>query len=117
MSVTISFRCSEELAEFLESEAERRMTTKSAVAQMLVAEKAREMMGQTGSDEGADHDLSDYMDGNEIEFPDRESARAFRDAVSENLLSEDDDARLNTVTLNPSASLDAVREAALEAIS
>lgn len=41
MSRTVSFRASEELDEFLEEEAERRMTTKSTVAQMLLAERVR----------------------------------------------------------------------------
>lgn len=41
MSRTISFRASEELDEFLEEEAERRMTTKSTVAQMLIAERVK----------------------------------------------------------------------------
>jgi len=40
MSKTVSFRCSGELDEFLEREAERRMTTKSTVAQMIVADYA-----------------------------------------------------------------------------
>jgi hypothetical protein len=52
MSRTVSFRCSEELDDFLEAEAERRMTTKSTVAQMIVAEHARESehgpSGETG---------------------------------------------------------------------
>lgn len=43
MSRTVSFRASEELDEFLEEEAERRMTTKSTVAQMLVAERVRQL--------------------------------------------------------------------------
>lgn len=42
MSKTISFVASDELAEFLEEESERRMTTVSSTAQMLLAEKARE---------------------------------------------------------------------------
>lgn len=42
MSRTVSFRCSEELDEFLDTEADRRMTTKSTVAQMIVADYARE---------------------------------------------------------------------------
>lgn len=46
MSETVSFRCSGELVKFLEQEAERRMTTKSQVAQTLLAEKAREMKGE-----------------------------------------------------------------------
>lgn len=53
MSKTISFVASDELAEFLEEEAEKRMTTISSTAQMLLAEKAREM-GEVseGSDSG-----------------------------------------------------------------
>lgn len=41
MSRTVSFRASEELDDFLEEEAERRMTTKSTVAQMLIAERVK----------------------------------------------------------------------------
>lgn len=48
MSKTISFRASEELAEFLEEEAQRRMTTTSTVAQMLLAERVRELMEEGG---------------------------------------------------------------------
>lgn len=44
MTVTISFRVREELEEFLEQEAERRMTTKSAVARDYLAERVREEM-------------------------------------------------------------------------
>lgn len=43
MSRTVSFRASEELDEFLEQEAEKRMTTKSTVAQMMVAERAQQL--------------------------------------------------------------------------
>jgi len=45
MSKTISFVASDELADFLEEQAEQRMTTVSSTAQMLLAEKAREMGG------------------------------------------------------------------------
>jgi predicted DNA-binding protein len=52
MSRTVSFRCSEELDEFLEAEAERRMTTKSTIAQMIVADYAQEsdlsLLSETG---------------------------------------------------------------------
>lgn len=50
MSRTVSFRCSEELDKFLEEEAERRMTTKSAVAQMIVAEFARDVSVDSQTD-------------------------------------------------------------------
>lgn len=53
MSENVSFRCRGELYEFLEEEAERRMTTKSTVAQMLLAEKAREM-GAVSDEPGDD---------------------------------------------------------------
>ena len=43
MTATISFTCSEELEQFLEEEAERRMTTKSTVAQMIVADFASDV--------------------------------------------------------------------------
>lgn len=49
MSRTVSFRCSEELNEYLEQEAEERMTTKSTVAQIIVAEYFRNQI--KGSDE------------------------------------------------------------------
>lgn len=55
MSKTISFVASDELAEFLEEESERRMTTVSSTAQMLLAEKVREMneeSGQSDADKG-----------------------------------------------------------------
>jgi len=53
MSKTISFVASDELADFLERESEKRMTTVSSTAQMLLAEKAREMDGVS---EGAETD-------------------------------------------------------------
>jgi hypothetical protein len=43
MSKTISFVASDELAKYLEEESERRLTTVSSTAQMLLAEKVREM--------------------------------------------------------------------------
>lgn len=46
MSRTVSFRASEELDEFLEEEAERRMTTKSTVANMLLAERVRQLQDE-----------------------------------------------------------------------
>lgn len=46
MSRTVSFRASEKLDEFLEQEAERRLVTKSTVAQMLVAERYRQLQDE-----------------------------------------------------------------------
>ena len=50
MSKTISFVATDELAEWLEEESERRMTTISSTAQQLLAEKYREME-QEGDEE------------------------------------------------------------------
>jgi len=49
MSEVVTFRCSPELKQFLEEEAERRMTTKSAAAQMIVAEYARDVSQDGGT--------------------------------------------------------------------
>jgi predicted DNA-binding protein len=53
MSRTVSFRCSEELDEFLEEEADRRMTTKSTVAQMIVAEYAQDASNDSAASNAA----------------------------------------------------------------
>jgi len=62
MSRTVSFRCSEELDDFLEAEAERRMTTKSTVAQMIVAEYARDSE-HSPSDETGESGRQGTLDG------------------------------------------------------
>ena len=54
MSKTISFVASDELANYLEEESERRLTTVSSTAQMLLAEKARETGGVRGETEPAE---------------------------------------------------------------
>ena len=54
MSKTISFVASDELANYLEEESERRLTTVSSTAQMLLAEKARETGGVGGETEPAE---------------------------------------------------------------
>lgn len=53
MSRTVSFRASEELDDHLEQLAEERMTTKSTVANMLVAERVRQLRGETGGSGGS----------------------------------------------------------------
>lgn len=54
MSRTVSFRASEELDEYLEQEAEQRLTTKSTVVQMIVAEYFRNQIEE--SDESEEDD-------------------------------------------------------------
>lgn len=62
MSRTVSFRASEELDEFLEQEAERRMTTKSTAAQMLLAERVRQLQGDSVDDGDSDESGSESPD-------------------------------------------------------
>jgi len=54
MSKTISFVASDELANYLEEESERRMTTVSSTAQMLLAEKVRELGDVDGETEATE---------------------------------------------------------------
>lgn len=86
MSKTISFVAKDELAEYLEAEAERRMATISSTAQMLLAEKIREDQrraaeatrkggsgsGSTGS-AGADSDGGSVTEWGEEVFGDTEA--------------------------------------------
>lgn len=59
MSKTISFVASDELAEYLQEESERRMTTVSSTAQMLLAEKVREERTEQSGSEAERSDSSD----------------------------------------------------------
>lgn len=108
MSRTVSFRCSPELADFLEEEAERRMTTKSAVAQMIVAEYARDVSVDSGTEnqpvsppethEKERVQMEDLSEGpigevTEIEFDSKEEADQMRAMFGE-WLDESDDKRL-----------------------
>lgn len=68
MSRTVSFRCSEGLDEFLEQEAERRMTTKSAVAQMIVAEYAQEQRDSQPGSEEVEEELEEESETEESEL-------------------------------------------------
>ena len=91
MSKVVSFRCSEELDEFLEQEAERRMTTKSTAAQMLLAEKVQEMKGESGGNgESTGVNASDLEEKRAFEFDSREEAVAFRDEFPAHLADRDD---------------------------
>lgn len=101
MTTTVTFRCTNELEEFLEQEAERRMTTKSSVAQMLLAEKFREIQEeraggdvQTGSDEGVEAEPLDEV--TRFEFSSKDAADAVRTEFSAHL-SDEDDKRMSDV--------------------
>lgn len=59
MSRTVSFRCAEELDEYLEEEAERRMTTKSTVAQMLLTERVKQLKEERSEEVEEEADAPD----------------------------------------------------------
>lgn len=78
MGKTVSFVATDKLAEWLEEESERRMTTLSSTAQQLLAEKyreEREMGGDAKSDDDEDV-LAEYPE--KWWEPDGDSALAVR---------------------------------------
>lgn len=98
MTVTISFRVAEQLEEFLEEEAQRQMTTKSAVARQLLTEKVRETIAEsTDEEEGADTSEPDSLESvRSFSFGSKSAADAVRKEFSE-YVSGKDDARFTTV--------------------
>jgi hypothetical protein len=102
MSRTVSFRCSAELDEWLEREAERRMTTKSTVAQMIVANHVQSVTGDPQTEGNpvappeARQDPSEPVKGTpvgreiRVEFPTKEAADEFRENHSGLVLDSDD---------------------------
>jgi len=114
MSKTISFVASDELADFLSEESERRMTTVSSTAQMLLAEKAREMGGVEG---GAEADKPapgepepDALESERtFEFATKREADAVRTQFKQHL-SGDDDARLKQATFAEGTDGEVVKE-------
>ena len=104
MTVTISFRVSEELEEFLEQEAEERMTTKSTVAQMMLAERVTQIRDESDTNDtekSAEEPASTGLLGEaqRIEFPSKQAADAFRDEYSQFVDGEKDDLRLKHVAV------------------
>lgn len=123
MPVTISFRVAEELKDYLEEEAERRMTTKSAVSRQLLTEKARELMAEqeearelgrkaaeTAKQRGNGGSRREALQSaQEYEFESKSAADAVRTEF-ERFLAEADDRRLTTVTMRANTPGDAVAE-------
>ena len=71
MSKTISFVASDELAKYLQEESERRLTTVSSTAQMLLAEKVREMGDVSTESEAFDDEGSSGSNGDAHGRPQR----------------------------------------------
>jgi predicted DNA-binding protein len=91
MSRTVSFRASEELDEYLEQEAERRLTTKSTVVQMIVAEHFQEVKEEQQEDGSEEEQIANSANRSEDapreEFSgddDSEEEEAEQDALDRN---------------------------------
>lgn len=122
MSRTVSFRCSEELDEWLEQEAERRMTTKSTVAQMIVANYAQDISGDRETGEPpiappeARQDPSEPVKGTaigeqtDVEFESKDAADKFREEHP-HLVVDDDDTRLKTVAVHAETPVELLEDA------
>jgi hypothetical protein len=109
MSKTVSFTCSEELNEFLEEEAERRMTTKSLVCQQIVANYATDVSQDPANENTPvnapepDHEpIKTESIGEEksIRFGEFETAQRVRNDLPQ-WISENDDERKRSVTFRP----------------
>lgn len=114
---TISFVATEELAEWIEEESERRMTTVSSAAQQLLVERFRQEQRQAepSQDASAGAEEPDALEeARSYQFPTKEAADAFRGEVSDKHLSESDDRRLKRVTLAEGTPGEVVRRAAFE---
>lgn len=97
MSKTISFVATDELAEWIEGESHRRMTTVSSAAQQLLAETYRAEQG------GALESESLFV------FKTKSAAETARQQFAE-YLSDDDDGRLKEVRIAQGAPQGAVDE-------
>jgi predicted transcriptional regulator len=100
MSRVVSFRASEQLDEYLQEIAKERMTTKSTVANMLVAERVRQMQEEEGesgdeSESGGEVSEAEQEDMGEVaesgketgglrEIFDRHSDKWYRPNTQEN---------------------------------
>lgn len=123
MSRTVSFRCSQELDEWLEQEAERRMTTKSTVAQMIVADHVQAVSGDETT-EGrpfappeARQDPSEPVKGTPlgekavVEFPTKERADEWRENHTGLVDDHADDKRLKKVAVVSETPLEILADA------
>lgn len=111
MSKTISFVATDELAEWIEGESHRRMTTVSSAAQQLLAETYRAEQGgaetakpaPSGGEGGALESESLFV------FKTKSAAETARQQFAE-YLSDDDDGRLKEVRIAQGAPQGAVDE-------
>ena len=116
MSKTISFVATDKLAEWIEEESDRRMTTVSSAAQQLLAEKFRAEQGasETAKPASDEPDEPDELDEpTTYRFQSKEQADAFRAEVSQHL-ADVDDKRLKEVTLAAGTPGSVVRKGAFE---
>lgn len=95
MSRTVSFRASEELDDFLEREAERRLTTKSTVVQMIVAEHFQEVKAERQEEGGEETALP--------EDPEKDAPETDQTEIGEVGESEEEEEEPDALDRNPDA--------------
>ena len=95
MTKTVSFVARDELAEWLEQEAEEQMTSISAVCQQVVAEEYRRRETEDEKEEAGD-EIEVVGHSSSFEMRNKHDASEVRKAFEE-YLSDDDDARYNEV--------------------
>ena len=111
VSKTVSFVARDELAEWLESRAEERMKSTSAVCQDIVAaEYHRQKGAETAKPDQTQDDGAEALESDtRFEFGAKRRADAVRTEFKEHL-SEDDDKRLTYVTFAEGTPGEVVRE-------
>ena len=95
MTKTVSFVARDELAEWLEQEAEEQMTSISAVCQQVVAEEYRRRETEDEKEQAGDG-IEVTGHSSSFEMRNKHDASEVRKAFEE-YLSDEDDARYNTV--------------------
>jgi len=109
MSKTVSFVARDELAEWLESQADAEMKTVSSFVQDRVAAEYRRQSGVEGDKGGSTPEAEKLESDTEFERGGKDAADAVRAEFSENL-SGDDDKRMTHVILREGTPAEVVAE-------
>jgi hypothetical protein len=111
MGQTVSFVARDELAEWLESQAEAEMKSLSAICQDIVAAEYRRQKGaETAKPDQTQDDGADALGSDtRFDFATKREADAVRTQFPEHL-SEDDDKRLKTATFVEGTPSEVVKE-------
>jgi len=111
MSKTVSFVARDELAEWLESQADERMKSISAVCQDIVAAEYRRQQGSETAkpDQSGDEERKPLQSDTEFRFASKREADAVRTQFEE-FLADNDDKRLKLVEFAEGTPAEVVEE-------